>query len=149
MLSWLEVPHPVLVGGTHLVLTGWGAPSCPGWVPLTTPPGTEVLQLGTGVPPGTGEPSCVGLGYAHLRLGYSSAWDWGTPGGDLGPVTGVHPGKDMGPAGILWKGDGIPPTPGCEQTENITFPIVRMWAVTTKMKFISPRYFVEFKLSDV
>ena len=26
----------------------------------------------------------------------------------------------MGPVEVLWDGDGVPPPPGCEQTENIT-----------------------------
>ena len=38
-----------------------------------------------------------------------------------------HPDMDMGPVEVLWDGDGYPT--GCEQTENITFAILRMRAV--------------------
>ena len=37
----------------------------------------------------------------------------GTPCPDLArgyPITGVHPGKDMGPVKVLWDGDGVLPS---------------------------------------
>ena len=44
---------------------------------------------------------------------------------------GYPPGKDMGPAEVLWDGDGVPPTQVWtdKQTETITFPILRMRVV--------------------
>ena len=47
----------------------------------------------------------LGLGYPHLGLGYR------LPGTGVyqGPVTGVPPGKGMGPVEVLWNGDWVPP----------------------------------------
>ena len=38
-------------------------------------------------------------------------------GRDLGPVTGVPPGKDRGPVEVLWDGDGVPPRKDMETVE--------------------------------
>ena len=64
------------------------------------------------------------MGYPLARTGVSPIWDWGTPqpglgyplpgngippGRDLGPVTRVPHGKDMGLVEVLWDGDASPP----------------------------------------
>ena len=72
-----EVPHPVLAVGIS---------SCPGQgVPHS------ILSLARGYPLcGNGVHPCLGLGY-------TLAWDWGTPRRDLGlPGTGVPPIWDWG-----------------------------------------------------
>ena len=83
-------------------------------------------------------------------LGYLPSWDWGTsPCQDRGTPSGQDwdtpppqkgPGKESGTGAppvdrVLWDvgkyyAMGYPPFPPCEQTENITFPILRMWEVT-------------------
>ena len=58
--------------------------------------GGGVLRPGVSPP----RPNLAGIGWGY--------WDWGTPWRDLGPVTEVPPGKDMGPVEVLWDGDGYP-----------------------------------------
>ena len=88
----------------------------------------------------------------YLARGISHPWTGGTPywvtpqpgqdggypvwGTGVGCLPGKGPGtshwgtplKDMGPVEVLWDGNGVPP-PRCGQTENTTFPILRMRAV--------------------
>ena len=93
--------------------------SYPGGYPSLARGGTPSLAGGT---PYRGNP-WPGLEYPLER--------------DLGPVTGVLPGKDMGPVEVLWDGDGVPlertwdqiimerrwgtptPPPGCELTNKL------------------------------
>ena len=93
------------------------------------PPGTWVTL------PGTGYLSHLGLGYPTWNWGPPArdwgtptwdwappAWDWGTPIRELGPVTGVPLGKDLGPLEVLWDGDGVPSPGEDRQTPAKTVP---------------------------
>ena len=81
-----EVPHPgqgishPILAGSILSCLGWG-----GYPILSWPKGYPILS----------------------RLEYPT-WDWGTPKGDMGPVTRVPSRKDMGPVEVLWDGAGAP-----------------------------------------
>ena len=79
--------------------------------------GTPSLDRGYPVP-GWGYPVLGWGGTPSLDRGYPIHGQ-GTPCPDL---TGVPPPRRPDLA-------EVPPTPGCEQTENITFPILRMRAV--------------------
>ena len=108
------------------------------------------LVLAGGIPkscPGQeGTQSCPSLGGVPHEV--PPAWDWGTPGKDLGPETRertpdwVPPGKVMGP-----EAGKVPGTRdwgtrlGCGQTytcENSTFPILRMRAIIIRQIFTCP-----------
>ena len=101
----------------------------------------HLLSYPGGYPiPGQEEPHTWLQGYPIL--------DWGTPRKRPGTSHWGTPRKDMGPVEVLWDGDGVSPErtwdqwkyygmemgypPGVwtdKQTENITFPILRMRAV--------------------
>ena len=108
--------------------------------------------LGGGVPhPGPGYPPSAqtrpGWGYStHVQgtpispdldgeyprpgCGYPSRT--GTPGRDMGPVTGVHPGKDMVSVDRRFYGMETGYPHWCELTNKlklVPIPILRMWAV--------------------
>ena len=74
----------------------------------------EVQNMGISDPrpdwgyPGVGTPPPE-AGVSPPWIGVPPTWDWGTPlGKDLRLVTGVPPGKNMGPVEVLWNGDGVP-----------------------------------------
>ena len=95
------IPHPVLAGG-HPILSWTGG-------------GYFILFWMGG-----------GGGYPN------QSWPKGRPS-CLGPILSQGPPppqKGHGTSGSImgWRW-GLPPPPGCEQTENITFPILRMRAV--------------------
>ena len=118
--GWGGTPSSPGGGGGTL---GTPTPSRPGGYPRCIPNNPDLVR---GYPP----PSRPGMGYPHpdLRWGTPThTWErvpphqdlrWGTPHPDLG--WGTPPPTDLG--------CGTPP-PKCEQTENITFPILRMRAV--------------------
>ena len=96
---------------------------CPDWVP---PPARVPPRAG----PGRVSPPCLDL------AGYPPSWTWqGTPPAGPGRVpprldlAGYPPGCPM----AFWEmlqsimEYGYPPQ--CGQTENITFPLLQMWAV--------------------
>ena len=60
-----------------------------------------------GLSRGGGTPSLTG-GIPSLAGGYLISCGGGYLGGDLGPVSRVPPGKDMGPVEVLWDGQGVP-----------------------------------------
>ena len=93
---------------------GGGTPSWPGWgggVPIITWPGGYPQDWST---------SWKGLGTSDLGPGYPLQKG---PGKEHG--TGVPRKKDLAKN----LGLGYPPHPGGVQTENITFPILRIRAV--------------------
>ena len=57
------------------------------------------------------------MGWRWITHPLEGIWDqWKYNGMEMGYL----PAKDMGPVEVLWDGDGVPPLPGGEKTENIT-----------------------------
>ena len=114
ILTWLRVPHPWLGGGSTPSLAGGGGYPIPGTPHSDLAEITPSLDWGVPI-----------LGYPLSRSGLPLERE-------LGPVTGVPPGKGPGTShwGIPWKGHntsgsiagwrwGTPPPPRCELTNKL------------------------------